>query len=263
MLNRTHVRHVPFLSRLITRLQYELISALKPQHDVLFMNFGFADTEQVTLEPHDEIHRYPLQLYHHLARQIDWTNADVLEVSSGRGGGASYIVRHFKPRSYLGVDFSARAVKFCRSHHAIPGLAFEHGNAEDLQFADHSFDVVVNVEASLYYPHAHKFFEHVMRVLKPGGHFLYTDLRFAEEEAAWIEHVRSIGLKVIKAQDITDNVLKGLELDRERRIYLINTYAPAALRKQFYFLSGLVPHSPMDTPKLPNRRYWSFVLQKV
>ena len=263
MLNRTRVRHVPFLSRWLTRLQYELISALKPRNDVLFMNFGFADTESVPLEPHDEIHRYPLQLYHHLAKQIDWTNADALEVSSGRGGGASYIMRRFKPRSYLGVDFSAKAVEFCRSQHAVPGLAFEHGNAEDLKFANQSFDAVVNVEASLYYPRAHKFFEHVRRMLKPSGHFLYTDLRFEEEEKAWIEQVRSIGLKMIKAQDITDKVLKGLELDREHRIQIINTHAPSALRKYFYFLSGLVPHSPMDTPKLPNRRYWSFVLQKI
>jgi SAM-dependent methyltransferase len=161
------------------------------------------------------------------------------------------------------VDFSSKAVEFCRSHHAIPGLAFEHGNAEDLKFANQSFDAVVNVEASLYYPRAYQFFEHVRRMLKPGGYFLYTDLRFEEEEKTWLDQVRSIGLKVIKAQDITDNVIKGLELDRERRIYLINTYAPALLRKPFYFLTGLKPDSPLDTPQLHNRRYWSFVLQKV
>lgn len=264
MLNRTHVRHFPFLSRWITRLQYEFISALKPRHDVLFMNFGYDDSgsEPIPLEPQDEVNRYPLQLYHHLARHIDWTNADALEVSSGRGGGASYIVRRFKPRSYHGLDLSSRAVAFCRSHHVLPGLTFEHGNAEELQFADGSFDVVVNVEASLYYPHAHKFFEHVRRVLKPGGYFLYTDLRFEEEEAAWIEQVRSIGLKVIKTRDITANVLKGLELDRERRIHLVNANAPAPLRKRFYFMSGLVPLAPLDPPQLPNRRYWSFILQK-
>jgi len=263
MINRTHVKHLPFLSRWLTRLQYEFISALKPRQDVLFMNFGFADSVPVPLEPQDEIHRYPLQLYHHLARQIDWTDTDALEVSSGRGGGASYIMRRFKPRSYLGVDFSAKAVEFCRNHHVIPGLNFKHGNAEDLQFADQSFDTVVNVEASLYYPHAHKFFSHVRRLLKTGGHFLYTDLRFEEEEKAWIEQVKSIGLKVIREDDITDNVLKGLELDRERRIHIVNSHAPAFLRRFFYLMSGLVPHAPTDTPRLPNRRYWSFVLQKI
>lgn len=265
MINRTSVRHLPFLIRWLIRLQYELISALRPRHDLLFMNFGYADpdSEPILLEPPDEAHRYPLQLYHQLAQKIDWTNADILEVSSGRGGGASYIMRRFKPRSYHGVDLSANAVAFCRSHHAIPGLTFERGSAEDLRFSDDSFDAVVNVEASLYYPHLHKFFHHVRRVLKTGGHFLYTDLRFMEEEKAWLEAVRSMGLKVIFAEDITGRVLKGLALDRERRIEVINTYSPAALRKHFYSLAGVVPHPSMEPPQLANRRYWSFVLRKV
>jgi ubiquinone/menaquinone biosynthesis C-methylase UbiE len=81
---------------------------------------------------------------------------------------------HFKPKSYTGVDFSTRAIEFCRSYYKLNGLNFHHGNAEALSFPDNSFDVVVNVEASLYYPNITKFFEHVRRVLKQDGYFLYT-----------------------------------------------------------------------------------------
>jgi SAM-dependent methyltransferase len=266
MLNKSRLRYFPALSRLLTRLQYEFISAVNTNQDVLFMNFGFADPEDgeapVVLKPQDEVHRYPLQLYHHLARHIEWKGAEVLEVSSGRGGGASFIMRHFKPRSYLGVDFSTRAVAFCRTHHEVPGLSFEHGNAEALRFPDNSFDVIVNVEASLYYPHVERFFQHVKRILKPGGHFLYADLRFQEDIPGWMEQIKATGLSVIKRADITDNILKALELDRERRISLVNAYAPGFLRKKFYFLVGLVPDLPNATPRLPNRRYWYFILQK-
>lgn len=230
------------------------------------MNFGFADlhprSSPVHLEPEDEFHRYPLQLYHHLAHRIDWVNADVLEVSCGRGGGASYIMRYFKPATCLGVDFASRSVEFCRRQYRTPGLTFEHGNAEDLRFADDSFDIVLNVEASLYYPDIDRFFRHVKRILRPGGHFLYADLRFEHEEAAWLEKVHSIGLEVIHAEDITGNVLRALELDRERRIRLVQDYVPAFLQRELYYLSGLVRNEPTSTPQLPDRRYLSFVLRK-
>jgi len=268
MLNKLLFHQFPTLKSLLTRLQYEFLSTLNLSKDVMFMNFGYTahheGQDPLVLEPDDEIHRYPMQLYHHVARHVDWSNVDALEVSSGRGGGASFIMRYFKPRSYVGVDFSAKAIEFCRNHHIIDGLRFEHGNAEDLQFPDNSFDVVVNVEASLYYPNIHKFFQHVRRVLKPGGYFLYTDLRYEEKTPEWHTQIEEMGLKVIKKEDITDNVLKAMELDRERRIQLVKTYIPRILQKQFYHFAGLDLTSPTSvSPHLEQRRYWYFVLQKV
>lgn len=248
-------------------MQYEFISALNLKRDVLFMNFGYTAHHQgntpIPLAPEDEIHRYPMQLYHHVAKHIDWENVEALEVSSGRGGGAHFIMNHFKPKSYTGVDFSTRAIEFCRSNYNIEGLKFNHGNAEALTFPDNSFDVVLNVEASLYYPNITKFFEHVKRVLKPNGYFLYTDLRYEEKLEIWHAQLKNMGLKLVKEEDITDNVLKAMELDRERRMQLVDKYVPAILRKQFYHFAGLTPNAPNALPHLDNRRYWYFVLQKA
>ena len=267
MLNKLLFHRFPKLKSWLTRLQYELVSTLIARKDVLFMNFGYTahhqGREPLPLDPEDESHRYPLQLYHHVARSIDWEGCDVLEVSSGRGGGANFIMRYFKPKSYMGVDFSTRAIEFCRKHYDHQGLKFRHGNAEALHFPDNSFDVVVNVEASLYYPNIMKFFEHVKRVLRPEGYFLYTDLRYEEKVAIWHAQLRSMGLILVKEEEITENVLKAMELDRERRIELVNKYVPAILRKQFYHFAGLTPDSPNAIPHLDNRRYWYFVLQKA
>ena len=70
--------------------------------------------------------------------------------------------------------------------------------------------------------------------------------------------------KVILFQqtEITENVLKAMELDRERRIQLVRKYVPAVLHKQFYHFAGLSPDSPNGLPHLDNRRYWFFILQK-
>ena len=57
------------------------------------------------------------------------------------------------------------------------------GNAEKLPFADQSFDAVINVEASHCYPRFPQFLDEVARVLRPGGHFLYTDVRRRKEIA--------------------------------------------------------------------------------
>jgi ubiquinone/menaquinone biosynthesis C-methylase UbiE len=268
MLNKLLFNHFPNIKSWLTRLQYELVSTIDKDKKAIFMNFGYTshykpDDIPLELAAEDEQHRFPLQLYHHVARSIDWKNVDALEVSSGRGGGANFIMQYFKPRSYTGVDFSTRAIEFCREHYQLSGLHFHHGNAETLDFPDNSFDVVVNIEASLYYPNITKFFEHVTRILKPEGYFLYTDLRYEEKVAIWHVQLRSMGLKLIKQEEITENVLKAIEMDRERRIQLVDKYVPAILRKQFYHFAGLTPDSPNGPPHLDNRRYWNFVLQKA
>lgn len=268
MLNKLLFHHFPNLKSWLTRLQYEFISHMDRDKEAIFMNFGYTAHHQgsdpIPLQPEDEPHRYPLQLYHHVARSIEWDGRDVLEVSSGRGGGANFIMRYFKPRSYTGVDFSTRAVEFCRRQYKLHGLNFHHGNAEALPFPDNSFDVVVNVEASLYYPNLNKFLEHVRRILRPEGYFLYTDLRYEEKVAIWHAQLKNMGLRLIKQEEITDNVLKAMEMDRERRLQLVHKYIPKVLQKSFYHFAGLKPNAPRDgIPHLDNRRYWYFVLQKI
>jgi len=269
MLNKLLFHHFPTVKSLLTRLQYEFVSTIVRDKGAVFMNFGFTphydqELQPLSLQPEDEHHRYPLQLYHHVANSVAWKNAEVLEVSSGRGGGAHFIMRHFQPRSYTGVDFSTRAVEFCRDHYKVDGLHFQHGNAEALTFPDNSFDIVLNVEASLYYPNIAKFFEHVQRILKPNGYFLYTDLRYEEKVSTWHAQLKSMGLKIVKEEDITENVLKAMELDRERRVGMVRKYIPTIMHKPFYHFIGLDPDDPeVSKPHLDNRRYWYFVLQKI
>ena len=104
MLNKLLFHNFPNIKSWLTRLQYELISMLDKDKNAIFMNFGYSShhkgNEPLPLEIEDEIHRYPLQLYHHVAKSIDWSGRDALEVSSGRGGGANFIMQYFKPRSY-------------------------------------------------------------------------------------------------------------------------------------------------------------------
>lgn len=268
MLNKLLFHHFPSLKSVLTQMLYNYLSTRFNDHDAVFMNFGYIpqahEENKLALLAEEEGHRFSAQLYHHIGKSIPWENADVLEVSSGRGGGANFMMRHFKPRSYKGVDYSSQAVEFCQRRYRVPGLSFEYGNAEALTFPDQSFDIVINLEASMYYPNITRFFDHVRRVLRPNGYFIYADLRYEEKIEQWRAQLKATGLKLIKEEEITDNVLRAIELDRERRIRLVKTYTPAIMHTISYQLAGLEPNAPEAvTPHLDGRKYWYFILQKA
>ena len=55
------------------------------------MNYGYFKKDfNPDLNSLDEKERFPIHLYHHVSTQISLKGLKVLEVGSGRGGGASY-----------------------------------------------------------------------------------------------------------------------------------------------------------------------------
>ena len=260
-----------FISRPVkwfTRIFYNWVSRVDDRENFVFMNYGFIsfdpNDQPVKLNPEDEHFRHQIQLYHHIASAIDWTGLNALEVGSGRGGGASYIKRYFKPNSMTGVDLSDKAVAFCnRYHSSVGGLRFVQGDAESLQFPDGSFDVILNVESSLYYPNVEKFFAHVVRMLKPNGHFLYADMRYLDEVENWHRQLRDAGLELLREEDITENAKQALSLNQEYRKGLVKKYAPRALQRLASRFGGSDGgRMSDDAPPHRKRVYKNFVLRK-
>lgn len=199
-----------------TKSGYRLLSRAVAKDDVLFLNLGYEEDPpmRVPLEASDEPDRFPIQLYHATASQAELSGKQVLEVSCGHGGGASYLVRTFHPASYTGLDLNSVGVSFCQKRHELPGLKFVQGNAQDLPFPDRSFDVVINIEAGLHYLDFPKFLSEVTRVLRQGGHFLYADLRDAGVVPEWEATLDSTSLRKLSQRDINAEVLRGLENNR-------------------------------------------------
>src|SRR5690606_39272967 len=90
------------------------------------------------------------------------------------------------------------------------------GDAESLPFVGGSVDAVVNVEASHCYPNFPRFLDEVARVLKPGGHFLYADVRFRESIPAWESAIADCPLEMNQIADIGPCVIRGLEKNSAR-----------------------------------------------
>ena len=88
----------PGLRRFLNRIFYQYLASLDATGKVKLMNYGYASANgKIPLQSQDEPDRYSLQLYHHVASAINLAGLDVLEVGSGRGGGASYIMRLSQP----------------------------------------------------------------------------------------------------------------------------------------------------------------------
>src|SRR5262249_13419051 len=128
----------PYVDTLLCRQWYQFLAGHHRTKDWSFMNYGYArlhdHSETVKLDEADEAKRYFIQLYHHVVSAVDLTNLDVLEIGSGRGGGASYIKRYLKPKALTGIDFSDKAINFCKHTHDMDGLSFIKGDPESLPF---------------------------------------------------------------------------------------------------------------------------------
>ncbi len=259
--------YLPFLVRLVTRLNYGYISRIDRRAELLCINYGYHDDaydgQPLELSTALQSHRYQLQLYDHIARAIDWSGREALEVGSGRGGGAGYVAGRYAPRSYIGLDLARGATDFCNRYYSVPGLSFENGNAESLPFPDERFDIVLNVESALDYPRVERFFAEVARVLKPGGHFLYADIRYWEEMVIWRQQLAALGLEPVSEEDITPQVRRALDLDYERKLRLVAAHVPRMLRAHFGYFAGLTGAGLYrDRPRNGTRIYLNFVFRK-
>jgi SAM-dependent methyltransferase len=256
----------PEIRRFLIRNWFQSLSGLDKDALMTFMNLGYAPldphTEQIPLSDLDAINYYCIQMYHHVVSAIALQGLDVLEVGSGRGGGASYIMRYLKPQSLTGVDISAKAVTFCNRYHRVDGLRFLPGDAEALPFGDHTFDAVVNIESSYGYGHIERFLGEVFRVLRPGGYFLFADYRTRENIDTLRKQLLNVGFCMLKEEQIAANVLKALDLDHERKLRLIEQKVPISLRNVFCYFAALQGSEMYQALSIGKVDYRSFVLSK-
>lgn len=253
---------VPPIRKAIWRLWYPFLTRRLRGEDVLFLNYAFETDPPVglELEPDDEPNRACIQLYHHVASQVELEGRDVLEVSCGHGGGAAWITRTMRPKSYTGLDLNPSGIRFCSRQHHMPKLSFRQGDAQVLPFPDGSLDAVISVEASHCYPDFAGFLGEVKRVLRPGGHFLYADFRFSGDIAGWESAIAACGLEVQQTRDIREEVLRGMETNAARSDALICQRLPGflhSLGRDFAGLPGSRVYEALKAREL-SYRSWRF-----
>lgn len=232
-----------WLQKFVWRSWYNLMAWRWKDDQWTFMNYGWlpsAKQSAFPLDSKDEPDRAFIGLYHHLAQCVELSGKCVVEVGSGRGGGASYIARYHHPRSMVGMDFSSRAIELSkRLHRDIPGLSFLQGDAEQMPFDSDSFDVVLNVESSHCYGNMAAFVSEVVRVLKPDGYLAWVDIRGKEMLATTEKAFQHPQLTLVHSELINEGVVRALDAASERKQQAIDRISVGqGVIKQFAAMPG-------------------------
>ena len=248
--------------RLLWKYWYPYLTRLTKEASVTFLNYGYSDDHSIDLQAADEANRLSIQLYHHVAGAIDLTGLAVMEVSCGHGGGASYVARYLHPKSLVGVDQNPNAIKFCRAYHTVERLSFVEGRAEALQFDDHSFNAIINVEASHCYGNMAQFLKEVGRLLRPGGYFLSADFRTQAGYALLRDQLIQSGLEIVKKENITPHVLQAMEADNQTKLQLIRQLIPRLLHQPMAQFAGVKGSNIFKGFESGEMIYVSYALRK-
>lgn len=226
-----------------------------------FLNFGYVTNDNpefaaLALPEHD-VNKSSAKLLLEVIGDCNLNGLRVLDVGCGRGGGANLIRQFFEPRQYIGMDLSGLAAAFCVAHHRYADAVFLQGDAERLPFADNSIDVVINVESSQSYPDIRAFYCEVFRVLRPGGHFLYSDVLPLPQMAQWIGLLSAVGFQLERDRDVTSNVLLSCDDVARRRVGAYSRNGDAALMANFLGAPGSQVYEEMKNGR------WSYRILKL
>jgi len=228
-----------------------------------FMNYGFVDGTPLELIEEDEKSRLFIQLYNMNIRDLEIEGKQILEVGSGRGGGASWIARTYSPEMVTAIDYSPEAAKMCdRKFSHIENLRYFEGNAMKMNFDDNLFDVVYNVESSHCYSDMAAFSREVFRVLKPGGYFAWTDFRDKKGLKTAQEVFSATGFKTIKQSEITKEVIAALDKISEEKKEMIGKGTGRVIRRSFETFAGVKGTPVYESFQNGSLGYYHCILQK-
>ncbi|HUF00416.1 MAG TPA: class I SAM-dependent methyltransferase [Anaerolineales bacterium] len=256
---------MPPFKQTFWKIWYQYLSNRIGSDPVTFLNYGYwpPEGETVKLEPQDETNRTAIQLYHHVASGWDLAEKNILEVSCGHGGGASFVKRYHRPKTYTAIDQNPNAIEYNRKTHGSLGIDFRIGDAQALDFPADHFDAVLNVEASHCYPRQDAFFQSVHRVLRSGGHLLYADFRTPAHAAQLDRDITDAGFQIKSKSDITDHVLRALKRSSERYRKLVHGLTPKILHPVMESFAAVEGSGVYNSFVNRERIYFSYCLVKA
>ncbi|MEH2084713.1 MAG: class I SAM-dependent methyltransferase [Nostoc sp.] len=141
-----------------------------------------------------------LNLLEKLLDFIPQKRGNILDVGSGLGATANYLLKYYLSTDVVGINISSQQIE--RSRVNAPKCKFICMDATQMEFEDNSFDNIICVEAVFYFDTRAKFIQEAWRVLKPGGHLILSDIIFDNTEhfGDWIVSPENI----VKEKNIKD-----------------------------------------------------------
>jgi SAM-dependent methyltransferase len=207
--------------RMIRMYDRALISANYRRYfeDSGFYNFGYWDGGARSQREASEA------LVDELVGRISNRAGRILDVACGPGASTRRLLRYYAADKVIGINISE--VQLAAARERAPGCAFLLMDAAQLAFPDNQFDAVMCVEAAFHFNTRERFLREALRVLKPGGTLVLTDMlfrgflkpigdfgqvppaNFIQNIAEYRATLEAAGFESVGVEDATDRCLNG------------------------------------------------------
>lgn len=137
-----------------------------------------------------------------LSRIINLPASAILEIACGTGRVTKHLKENFPGASVIATDINPVMMELAQKQ--LTGISFQVADAQQLPFAYNSFDLVVNQFGLMFLPEKQTGVNEALRVLQPGGHFVFT---------TW-DSTASMPLFKLIIDDIFAPVLKHVDTSR-------------------------------------------------
>jgi hypothetical protein len=107
-----------------------------------------------------------------------------------------------------------------------------------------------------------RFLSEVYRTLKPGGYFLWADMRPNSERDAVRAQFRTAGFEMRQETNITPNVVLALDQVKERKQATIGRYVPRYLMGMFEDFAGVPGTRVYESLRRGDVEYWRCAMLK-
>ena len=184
-----------------------------------FYNFGYWDAHPTSQREASEA------LVDELVDRIRDKGGRILDVACGPGATTKRLMRTYAPAMITGINVSEAQLAEARKR--APGCTFQRMDATRLDFPAEQFDAVICVEAAFHFDTRDAFVREALRVLKPGGSLVLTDMlfreftrpvaaylqvplaNFAPDIASFTARLEAAGFEAVHVQDATRACLGG------------------------------------------------------
>jgi len=135
-----------------------------------FYNFGYWNTGAISQREASEA------LVDQMIDRIANKGGRILDVACGLGACTRHLMSNYPPDRITAINVSEAQITVASRR--APGCAFRLMDATQLDFPDSQFDAVICVEAAFHFDTRDNFLREALRVLKPGGSLVLSDMLF-------------------------------------------------------------------------------------